>query len=160
MAETSVDDAVDLAPALRVLDDMAPVGHGHVVPLLQAIQETYGYLPRRVLLEASARTGIPASHLYGVATFYAQFYLEEHGRHTVRVCRGTACHVRGRQAIEDAVGDRLGIQPGETTDDRRFSVETVACLGTCFLAPVVMIDHDYFGSVTADKVLEVLGEYE
>lgn len=160
MTGATAESAVDLAPALRILDEMEPVDHGHVVPLLQAIQETYGYLPREVLLESAARTGIPASHLYGVATFYAQFYLAEHGRHTVRVCRGTACHVRGRQAIQDAVDHSLGIHDGETTADRRFSLETVACLGTCFLAPVVMIDRDYFGSVTADKVAEMLEGYE
>ncbi|HSF86969.1 MAG TPA: NADH-quinone oxidoreductase subunit NuoE [Acidimicrobiia bacterium] len=159
MGEVSVESAVDLGPALRVLDEMAPVEHGHVVPLLQAIQEAYGYLPRQVLLETATRTGIPASHLYGVATFYAQFYLAEHGRHTVRVCRGTACHVRGRQAIQDAVDEGLGIHDGETTPDRRFSLETVACLGTCFLAPVVMIDHDYFGSVNAADVPEMLEDY-
>ena len=159
MVAPAVDEAVDLAPGLAVLDDMAPVEHGHAVPLLQAIQDAYGYLPREVLVEVAARTRIPVSHLYGIATFYAQFYLEPHGRHTVRVCRGTACHVRGRQAIEDAVGEQLGVDDGETTEDRQFSVETVACLGTCFLAPVVMIDHDYFGSVTADTVPELLEPY-
>ncbi len=152
--------AVDLGPALAVLDDLAPVDHGLAMPLLQAIQESYGYLPRQVLLEVSERTGIPASHLYGVATFYSQFYLEEHGRHTVRVCRGTACHVRGRQIIQEAVDEELGIRPGQTTEDRRFSLETVACVGTCFLAPVVVVDHDYFGSVNPDKVGEILSEYE
>lgn len=138
---------------------MAPIGHGHVAPLLQAMQASYGYLPREVLVEASASTGIPLSHLYGVATFYAQFYLKPHARHTVRVCRGTACHVRGRQAIQDAVESRLGIREGEITEDGRFGIETVACLGTCFLAPVVMVDHDYFGSVTADKVPAILEEF-
>jgi len=152
--------AVDLAPALTVLDNLAPVDRGHTMPLLQAIQNDYGYLPRQILLEVSERTGIPASHLYGVATFYAQFYLEEHGRHTVRVCRGTACHVRGRQIIQDAVNETLGVSPGQTTEDRRFSLETVACVGTCFLAPVVVVDHDYFGSVNPDKVAEILSEYE
>ncbi len=151
---------VDLDPMRRVLDELAPIDHGHVIPLLQAIQDVYGYLPGPVLVEVSRRTGIPASHLYGVATFYAQFYLEEHGRHTVRVCRGTACHVRGRQLIENAINEQLDIEPGDTTEDRRFSLETVACLGTCFLAPVVMIDHDYFGSVTPDKVGDILGTYE
>ncbi len=159
MVGSSVADTVDLAPARRVLDEMAPIGHGHVVPLLQAIQGTYGYLPEEVLLEASAVAGVPLSHLYGVATFYAQFYLEPHARNTVRVCRGTACHVRGRQAIQDAVESRLGIHEGEITEDGRYGIETVACLGTCFLAPVVMIGHDYFGSVTADKVTGILERY-
>lgn len=160
MEGSSVAGAVDLTPARRVLEGMAPIGHGHVIPLLQKIQDTYGYLPREVLVEASTSTGIPLSHLYGVATFYAQFYLEPHARHTIRVCRGTACHVRGRQAIQDAVDSALGIHDGEATPDRRYGVETVACLGTCFLAPVMMVDHDYFGSVTPDKVPEILGEYE
>jgi NADH-quinone oxidoreductase subunit E len=153
-------DAVDLGPARAVLEDMAPVDHGHAIPLLQRIQDTYGYLPRDVLLELSAETGIPASHLFGLATFYAQFHLEEHGRHTVRVCRGTACHVRGRQAIQDAIDEELGIEPGDTTEDRRYSLETVACVGTCFLAPVVMVDHDYFGKVDPKTVGEIIGGYE
>ncbi len=152
--------AVDLAPALDVLDGMAPINHGHVIPLLQAIQLEYGYLPSEVLIEVAERTRIPASHLYGVATFYSQFHLTEHGRHTVRVCKGTACHVRGRQIIQEAVDEELGITPGQTTDDERFTLETVACVGTCFLAPVVMVDHDYYGTVNPDKVGEILSAYE
>ncbi len=160
MVGSSDADAVDLAPARRVLAELAPIGHGHVLPLLQAIQATYGYLPREVLVEASAVTSIPLSHLYGVATFYAQFYLAPHARHTVRVCRGTACHVRGRQAIQDAVDTQLGIREGEITEDGRYGVETVACLGTCFLAPVVMVDHDYYGDMSAAKVSTMLAAYE
>lgn len=152
--------AVDLRPAVAVVDGMAPVNHGHVIPLLQAIQDEYGFLPHEVLLEVSERTRIPTSHLFGVATFYAQFHLEEHGRHTVRVCKGTACHVRGRQIIQEAVDEELGIRPGQTTEDRRFTLETVACLGTCFLAPVVMVDHDYYGTVNPDKIGEILSAYE
>jgi NADH:ubiquinone oxidoreductase subunit E len=159
MLGSSVADPVDLAPVRRVLDEMAPIGHEHVIPLLQAIQDSYGYLPQPALVEASASTAIPLSHLYGVATFYAQFYLEPHARHTIRVCRGTACHVRGRQAIQDAVDAHLGIADGESTEDGRYGLETVACLGTCFLAPVVMVDHDYYGSVIPDKVPEILEEY-
>jgi NADH-quinone oxidoreductase subunit E len=160
MVESSVADALDLAPARRILEGMAPVSHDHVIPLLQSIQASYGYLPQEVLVEASASTGIPLSHLYGVATFYAQFYLEPHARHTIMVCRGTACHVRGRQAIEDAVETLLGIGDGESTADNRYGLETVACLGTCFLAPVVMVDHDYYGSVTPDALPEMLESYE
>lgn len=151
---------IDLRPALDVIADMAPVDHGHVIPLLQAIQTEYGYLPSEVVVDVAARTGIPPSHLFGVATFYAQFHLEEHGRHSVRLCKGTACHVRGRQAIQEAINEELGIEPGETTEDRRFTLETVACLGTCFLAPVVMVDHDYYGTVNAGKVGDILSPYE
>ena len=139
---------------------MAPIDHGHVIPLLQAIQAEYGYLPHEVVLEVGKRTRIPASHLFGVATFYAQFHLEEYGRHSVRVCKGTACHVRGRQIIQEAIDEELGIRPGQTTEDRRFTLETVACLGTCFLAPVVMVDHDYYGTVNPYKVGEILSTYE
>jgi NADH:ubiquinone oxidoreductase subunit E len=160
MVGTTVADPVDLTVVHRVLDEIAPVGHGHVVPMLQAIQAGYGFLPREALVEASACTGIPLSHLYGVATFYAQFYLEPHARHTIRVCRGTACHVRGRQAIQDAVESLVGIHEGEITEDRRYGVETVACLGTCFLAPVVMVDHDYYGGVTTRQVPAMLEAYE
>lgn len=160
MVGSAVTDAVDLAPVQRVLEEMAPVAHEHVIPLLQAIQATYGYLPREALAEASASTGIPFSHLYGVATFYAQFYLAPHARHTIRVCRGTACHVRGRQAIQDAMDARIGIGDGESTPDGRYGLETVACLGTCFLAPVVMVDHDYYGSMNPAKVPEIVEAYE
>ena len=160
MVGSSVADSVDLAPVRRVLAEMAPVSHEHAIPLLQAIQTNYGYLPQAALVEASASTGIPLSHLFGVATFYAQFYLEPHARHTVRVCRGTACHVRGRQAIQDAVDAYLGISDGEATEDGRYGLETVACLGTCFLAPVVMVDHDYYGSVSPGQIPRILEEYE
>ena len=159
MVGSSVAEAVDLAPTRRVLDELAPLRHEHVIPLLQAIQAAYGYLPREALIEASGDTGIPLSHLYGVATFYAQFYLEPHARHTIRVCRGTACHVRGRQAIQDAVESHLGIGEDEITEDGSYGVETVACLGTCFLAPVMMVDHDYYGSVVAARVPQILDEY-
>ena len=95
-----------------------------------------------------------------MATFYAQFYLEPHARHTIRVCRGTACHVRGRQAIQDAVESLVGIGEGQLTEDGRYGVETVACLGTCFLAPVAMVDHDYYGNVKTDQVASILERYE
>ena len=160
MVGSSVAEAVDLAPTRRVLDELAPLRHEHVIPLLQAIQTSYGYLPRPALTAASKETGIPLSHLFGVATFYAQFYLEPHARHTIRVCRGTACHVRGRQAIQDAVDAHLGIGDGEATEDGRYGVETVACLGTCFLAPVVMVDHDYYGNVSPARVPEIIEAYE
>lgn len=151
---------VDMGPAQGILEEIGRVEHGHLIPLLQRIQETYGYLPRPVLLEVSRRTGLPASHLYGVATFYAQFHLQPHGRHTVRVCRGTACHVRGGHEILGVVRRRLGIEDGQTTADRRFTLETVACLGTCFLAPVVMVDHDYYGTVSPDQVDTILAGYK
>ena len=111
-------------------------------------------------MEVSKLTGIPASRIYGVATFYEQFYLEPRGRHTIKCCRGTACHVKGGSQIINAIKNELEIDQGQTTDDMKFTFETVACLGTCFLAPVVMVDNDYYGSVSADKIKSILGQYE
>jgi NADH-quinone oxidoreductase subunit E len=123
------------------------------------VQGAYGYLPKSVLTAVSERTGIPASKLYGVATFYEQFHLQPHGRHTIRCCRGTACHVKGGPKIIKAIEQSLGIEPGETTEDMRFTFETVACLGTCFLAPAMMINNDYYGHLDARKIKSILEGY-
>ena len=130
-----------------------------LIPLLQDIQKEYGYLPRPVLMELSHLSGIAASRIYGVATFYEQFHLEPHGRHTVRCCRGTACHVRRSREIIRSVKRELGVDEGRTTEDMRFTFETVACLGTCFLAPVVMVNNDYYGKLTPDKIKSILERY-
>ena len=157
---SAVEEQVDMAPAEQVLDEMGTVDSGHMIPLLQRLQDTYGYLPQEVLLEVSRRTGIPASQMFGVATFYAQFHMEPRGRHMIRVCHGTACHVRGGKEILGVVMNELGIGEGETTDDRRYTLEVVACLGTCFLAPVIMVDSDYYGNLTPNKVGRILKRYK
>jgi NADH:ubiquinone oxidoreductase subunit E len=156
----SASTTVPLEPALKVIADLAPVTEGRIIPLLQKIQDAYGYLPQHVVLEVVRRTGLPASRVYGVATFYSQFRLKPGGRHTVRCCRGTACHVRGSKAVLAAVKSELGIDDGETTEDLKFTLETVACLGTCFLAPVIMVDNDYFGSMTPGGIKKVLDGYK
>ena len=130
-----------------------------LIPILQEIQKSYGYLPPNVLTELSDRTGIAASRIYGVVTFYEQFYLEPHGRHTIKCCRGTACHVKNGPNIISAIERTLGIEPGRTTDDMNFTFETVACLGTCFLAPVMMVDSDYYGHLAANKIEHILENY-
>jgi NADH-quinone oxidoreductase subunit E len=152
--------AIPMEPVLKILDDLAPVSEGSVIPLLQKLQDAYGYLPKEAVLESARRTGLPASRMFGVATFYAQFRLRPSGRHTIRVCRGTACHVRGSKEVADAIMRRLKVEEGGTTDDRRFTFETVACLGTCFLAPVIMVDNDYYGSMSVDRIEEMLARYE
>jgi len=152
--------ALDLEPARRIVEEMSPVAPGDLIPLLQSIQSDYGYLPQEALEEISRITRIPTSRVYGVATFYAQFHLEPHGRHTIRCCRGTACHVRGADKVIDALKEKLRIEDGGTTEDMKFSLETVACLGTCFLAPVIMVDDDYYGHMRADRVEEVLEKYD
>ena len=144
--------SADFAPALKILDEMEKPGRGDTIPLLQRLQEVYGYLPREVVFEVSRITGIPASQFFGVATFYEQFHFEPRGRHIIRCCRGTACHVRGGLKVIDAAGKALGIKERETTPDRLFTLETVACLGTCALAPVVVIDDTYHGQMTPSRV--------
>ena len=147
---------VDVGPALEVLEKMSPVKEGDLIPLLQRLQESYGYLPPPVMLEVSRRTGLPASRIYGVASFYAQFHLEPHGRHTIRCCRGTACYVRGGDKVIDAIKRTMGIDEGETTEDLQFSLETVACLGACALAPVMVIDDTYYGKMTPRRAEKML----
>lgn len=147
-------------PAFKIIEELSPVTEGQIIPLLQKLQDVYGYLPRNVVLEVARRTGLPASRVYGVATFYAQFRLKPGGRHIVRCCRGTACHVRGSKTVLNAVKSELGIDDGDTTEDMKFSLETVACLGTCFLAPVIMVNNDYFGSMTPGRIKNVLDKYK
>jgi NADH-quinone oxidoreductase subunit E len=141
----------------KILASLPNAGPNDLVPILQQVQKAYGYLPKPILMAVSDRTGISASQIYGVATFYEQFYLEPHGRHTVRCCRGTACHVKGGPNIIKTLKRILGIEPGETTDDMEFSFETVACLGACALAPVMVIDGTYYGKMSYRKVGLIVG---
>jgi len=154
------DIATDMQPAEEIVDSLQPVTPDNLIPILQKIQSAYGYLPGEVLSEVSRLTGIPVSRMYGVATFYEQFHLEPRGRHTVKCCRGTACHVKGGRNIAGAVRSTLGIEEGETTQDMRFTFETVACLGTCFLAPAMMVDNNYYGHLNPGRVKAILGEYD
>ena len=132
---------------------------GALIPVLQEAQAIFGYLPEEVLTLISKRLKIPLSRIYGVVTFYAQFYLTPRGRHTVRVCRGTACHVRGGKNILKAVQQYLGIEENETTVDYKFTFETVACLGACALSPVLLVDKNYYGKLTPTKVEQILEQY-
>jgi len=159
MAAYQIETAVDLEPAAAVLRKIDHVSAGDIIPLLQQLQDAYGYLPREVMLEVAARTGLPVSRIYGVATFYAQFHFTPHGRHTIRCCRGTACHVKGGKKVAETVESLLGVTAGHTTQDRRFTFETVACLGTCFLAPVMMVDSNYYGRLTPTKIKSILDSY-
>ncbi|MEW6201918.1 MAG: NADH-quinone oxidoreductase subunit NuoE [bacterium] len=127
-----------------------------LIPLLQKVQDEYGYVPQEAIVPIADALGIFPSQVYGVITFYAQFYTTPRGRNLVRVCRGTACHVRGGRKILQSIQRELGIKDGETTDDYKFSIETVACLGTCFLAPVMMVNRNYYGRLVPQKVNSVL----
>lgn len=131
-----------------------------VIPLLQAAQERLGYLPRKALRMIAQFTGMPESKVYGVATFYAQFKLTRQGQHSVKVCQGTACHVKGAPRLLQTVQAELGVQPGETTKDYRFSLERVACFGSCALAPVIVIDERVHAKMTTQKAKELLKKHE
>lgn len=127
-----------------------------VIPMLQRVQRALGFLPEQALLEIARLTGVSAARVFGTATFYTRFHLQPVGRNTIRVCRGTACHVRGGARILREVENLLGIKPGESTLDLEFGLETVACIGACALAPTVMINNDTHGLMTTRKIREIL----
>jgi NADH-quinone oxidoreductase subunit E len=131
---------------------------GNLIPILQEAQESFGYLPEEVMQKIARFLRLPESTVYGVGTFYAQFTFVPTGRKKVRVCRGTACHVRGGARILREVEKRLGIKPGETSDDMEYSLETIACFGSCALAPVMVINKDVYGRMTTTKVGQILSE--
>lgn len=131
---------------------------GSVIPILQRAQDVYGFLPREVLSAISRRTHIPISHLYGVATFYAQFRLTRRGKHLVRICDGTACHVRGAPKCIDSLSKAAGIQPGETSADYKYTLEIVYCLGSCGLSPVALVDDKVYGRLGPDDLVRKLGD--
>lgn len=133
---------------------------GGLIPLLQEAQELQGYLPRWMLEQIARGLKISLAQVLGVATFYSQFYLKPRGRHTIRVCSGTACHVRGGAAILDKIRHQLQANDGDTTADGRFTLEKVACIGACSLAPVVVVDEDTHGRLTPDQVPCILEKYQ
>ena len=127
-----------------------------LIPILQDVQEALGYMPAEAMKETAAFLRVPASVVYGVVSFYAQFYLTRQGRHKIKVCQGTACHVRGGKRIMRTVQASLGIKPGGTTEDYEFSLERVACLGSCALAPVMVVDDKVYGGMTTAKAQKLL----
>jgi NADH-quinone oxidoreductase subunit E len=129
---------------------------GNMIPLLQHTQEFYGYIPREAFEKLAAETGISLSDMYGVATFYAQFRLKPVGKHIIKVCHGTACHVQNANSITDALKEALDVLDGETTKDGLFTLESVACLGCCSLAPVMMISEETFGKLTGKVAVSVI----
>jgi NADH:ubiquinone oxidoreductase subunit E len=128
-----------------------------LIPLTQEIQEKVGYIPPEVIPRIASALGLFPAQVQGVITFYAQLYTEPRGRNIVRVCRGTACHVRGGKSILKLVRQHLGIEEGQTTDDMEYTLETVACIGVCALAPNMMINKDTYGSMNPKKVARLFG---
>ncbi len=134
--------------------------NGPLLPVLQHAQEVYGYLPAEVLKHISKALRIPLARIYGVATFYAQFRLVPSGRNVINVCLGTACHVRSGAKILETIEKALKIKDGATTQDRRFTLEVVACIGACGLAPVISINNEVHGRLLPESITEILAKYE
>ncbi len=128
----------------------------YLIPILQSIQEDAGFLPPESMVATARHLRIPESKVYGVASFYAQFNFEPQGEHRVTICRGTACHVKGSGRIESEISDQLGVPPGGTTGDMLFTLEAVACVGACALAPVVVINGEVFGDQSVDSVKQAV----
>lgn len=133
---------------------------GALIPLLQSAQDTYGFISEKAIDYISHVTGIPAADIYGVVTFYAQFRTKPLGEYVVKVCNGTACHVNGAKTIADTVNDELNINYDETTDDGKFSLLSVACIGCCSLAPVILINDETYGRLTSAKLRKVIRQYK
>ena len=127
-----------------------------MIAVLQDIQEVFNYLPKEALKTAAKAMNVPMSRVYEAATFYTAFSLKPRGKHIVKICKGTACHVRGASILQDRFETTLGIKPGETTTDGKFSLETVNCVGACALGPVVVINTDYHGQLTVNKVDKII----
>ena len=132
---------------------------GGLIPVLEEAQVSLEYLPLSVQKRIAAGLNLPLSRVYGVVTFYSFFTMTPRGKHTVRVCLGTACYVRGGKALSDAIEKQFGIKEGETTPDRMFTLESVRCLGACGLGPVVVVDDDVHGRVKPGKIKDVLSQY-
>jgi NADH:ubiquinone oxidoreductase subunit E len=154
----------DLEINFRELDDIIEKEFGNdkenLIMILQAIQKQYNYLPRTALNYLSTKIGIPYSRIYGVATFYSTFSLEPRGRNIISICTGTACHVRGAERIRQQISDTLLVHDGQTTQDGRYTLETVRCIGCCSLGPVVKINEDVHARLGTDEIEKMLNQYE
>jgi len=150
---------IDLSKVSTVIDAYPP-GQRSLMGVLQDVQVEYNYLPKETLIYIASKMDIPLSRVYAVATFYNAFSMVPRGRHTIKVCLGTACHVRGVGRILEELERKLTVKSGETTEDKRFTLESVNCLGACALGPVMVVDEEYFGKVAPDKVPSILEKFE
>ena len=153
------DKTIDLTPVAGIVSAYVHDYESNLIAILQQTQDEYGYLPKSVMKEITKLTDVPLTRIFGVVTFYSQFTLTPRGKHAIKICNGTACHVRGVDEVKEKVKEHLNVVEGETTADFQFTLETVACIGTCFLAPVMMVDDRYFGKLTTDTVADIVNEY-
>ena len=147
-------------PTIKALNTYPPGDVDNLIPILQHVQSLEGYVSPEAIGKISSYLRISRSRIFGVASFYSQFRFHPPGRHSIRICLGTACHVQGGDFLLNALQLEIGIKPGHTTDDGRFDLERVACLGCCALAPVMMVDDDIHSRMSVIKLKQILGSYE
>ncbi|MCP4146749.1 MAG: NADH-quinone oxidoreductase subunit NuoE [bacterium] len=151
--------AVDLSGIDDILRTYPDASRDSLIPILQEVQENQGYLSKEAVIRIGAHLSLPASKIYGVATFYNQFRFQPFGKNHVQVCRGTACHVKGSAAVLNALQDSLKIMPGETSRDGLFSLAVVACIGACGLAPVISINGEFYANLNPDETKKIIKSY-
>lgn len=156
--ELSVDNPPELDGLFSEIAKEFKGGADELIPLLQRVQRELGFLPEQALLEISRFTGLSAAGVFGTATFYTQFRFQPVGKYIIRVCRGTACHVKGSNRLLDTIEEYLQVAPGAMTPDGLFTIETVACFGSCALAPIMVINDSVYGSVTRSGALKLLDD--
>ena len=144
----------------KIFESYQPNDRSSLIPLLQDVQSIYGYLPENALRDISDFVKVPLSRVYGVATFYNQFRLMPLGENIIRVCRGTACHVKNSANILFALEAELGVMAGQTTRDKKFTLEVVNCIGACSIAPVILVNDDYHGRITVKDIPKILKKYQ
>jgi len=159
VVEEKKEDAIDTSKVEEIVNKYQR-NPSFLIGMLQEMQVVFNYLPREALMHLSTQIAVPLNRIYNVVTFYAAFSLEPRGRHTISVCVGTACHVRGAGKILEELERVLGVKAGQTTEDMKYTLETVNCLGACALGPVIVIDGEYFGKVTPDKINLILSKFE
>lgn len=136
-----------------------PYAESHLIGVLHKVQQLYGYLPREVMDEVACTLQIPTAHIWGVATFYHYFNLDPIGKHVISVCMGTACYVKGAQAVLDTLKKELGVEVGGTTEDKLFTLQEARCLGACGIAPVIMVDDKIYGQLDRKKTIDIINQY-
>jgi NADH:ubiquinone oxidoreductase subunit E len=160
--EESVKQKLNLKPLDKILEkfDSYKDKEQALIPSLQAIQAVYNYLPKPALEKLAKTKNLSLSQIYGVATFYSQFNLRPQGKHVIKVCEGTACHVQGTKEVIEGIQDYLKLKDSDTTTDNKFTLQSVACLGCCSLAPAIMIDEKVYGKLTKDSVVKLIKNFE
>jgi NADH-quinone oxidoreductase subunit E len=156
--ETADNIAVDVSLMDQVFEKYREQ-KGALIPILQKSQGIYGYLPPEILQLVASRLGVALGKVYGVATFYSQFYLERRGKHVLKMCDGTACHVKGTTRLMTAIEEEYGLRPGETTEDGELTLEVVYCLGSCALAPVAVLDEQVMGRLKPETLLKQVNNH-